>query len=754
MITTSKIKMDLTRPGVTPLVHAVQADRYSRNLEIALYSDGKPFAIPEAVSVVIRYSKFDGKGGEYDTLPDGTQAWSAKRNVLTVALAPQVLTMPGFVEVSIALIVQEIQLSVFAIKLHVQPTASAKIADSEDYFYVTGILPAPSEAEAGQYFRIAAVDENGKITAVEAVTLSGSSGVESDPTVSDWAKKPEKPEYTAQEVGAEPVGTAASAVSAHDSNTAAHEDIRQLIRELAQGITDLGSSTIPDYWQEYLDEKVETIRALQNAAGQNSFSYAVITDSHIDCNLAGRGPALAKYLMDKCGIKYAMHLGDACPRGVMKTKEEGESRYAEIEEMLAPLRDRLLQTQGNHDAAYGGEDWDGDGNMDYYLYNYTPAEMFERIYRKVGLVGNVHFDPAGSNAYYIDDTSNRVRYIVLNTHCTKWELNENGHAKYNNMRIFRYTQAQYDFLSSDALATVPDDHYRVVVCSHVPMNQTEEMPEGDVMGELLKAYCNKTTYTGSYEGTGEAAGGAAYTNLFDQSADGFKEGYRFTSSFAESADTNAIITNYIPYTVADAGRILHLKGIDTSVNGGTRYCRVAVYDSDKNLLDGGGVQLPTNCASGFVQSGYDEAVAVWPLGTTDTGTSAPFYDENTAYIRIGGYLSGAAEDVVVTFDENIQEGSGERYDSVSVDVDFSEAKGTLICYHGGHIHTDSSWTPYGFPIITTRCDAQAENTDALKQERVAGTVTEQSFDIFTVNMDSGKIYATKIGAGDDRVITF
>lgn len=49
--------------------------------------------------------------------------------------------------------------------------------------------------------------------------------VETDPTVPEWAKEPEKPEYTPQEVGADPAGAAAVAVAAHDADEDAHEEL-------------------------------------------------------------------------------------------------------------------------------------------------------------------------------------------------------------------------------------------------------------------------------------------------------------------------------------------------------------------------------------------------------------------------------------------------------------------------------------------------------------------------------------------------
>ena len=52
---------------------------------------------------------------------------------------------------------------------------------------------------------------------------------ETDPTVPAWAKAAEKPIYTAQEVGADPQGTAAAAAAAHNTSAEAHADIRQAI---------------------------------------------------------------------------------------------------------------------------------------------------------------------------------------------------------------------------------------------------------------------------------------------------------------------------------------------------------------------------------------------------------------------------------------------------------------------------------------------------------------------------------------------
>lgn len=169
MIITSKIKMDLQQQNQMPVVNAVQNDRYCRNLEMELYAGETVWPVPEDAAVVVSYLKADGKGGEYDTLPDGTAGWSAQEHILTVALAPQMLTAPGLVRMTVSLIQEEKQISTFTVLIKVAQAVSAAVAESEDYYYVTRFLPMPEGAETGKYLRISGVDEAGNVISLEAV---------------------------------------------------------------------------------------------------------------------------------------------------------------------------------------------------------------------------------------------------------------------------------------------------------------------------------------------------------------------------------------------------------------------------------------------------------------------------------------------------------------------------------------------------------------------------------------------------------
>lgn len=165
MIVTHKLTLDLIRWGVKPRVDVSQDDRYSRNLEILLLANGLTFTPPGECRVLIRYKKPDGTGGSYDTLPDGTRAWSITGNVLTLALAPQVCTVPGGVSMVVSMTAGSSELSSFEIQLDVHPLPG-DVAPSQEYVNVTGFVPQPVTAEVGQYLQVAAVDRFGHVTVV------------------------------------------------------------------------------------------------------------------------------------------------------------------------------------------------------------------------------------------------------------------------------------------------------------------------------------------------------------------------------------------------------------------------------------------------------------------------------------------------------------------------------------------------------------------------------------------------------------
>ena len=89
------------RRGSLPHVDAVQGDSNTRAVEISLKSNGVPWQVPDDTVVNIGFSKPDGTRGLYGSLPNHTSAAVVSGSKVTAKLAPQVLTCPGDVNVSV-----------------------------------------------------------------------------------------------------------------------------------------------------------------------------------------------------------------------------------------------------------------------------------------------------------------------------------------------------------------------------------------------------------------------------------------------------------------------------------------------------------------------------------------------------------------------------------------------------------------------------------------------------------------------------
>lgn len=111
---------------------------------------------------------------------------------------------------------------------------------------------------------------------------------ETDPTVPSWAKTSEKPVYTPAEIGAEPNGTASSAVSSHNTDDLSHNDIRLLVNALTERLNALADSD--DTTLDQMSEIVAYIKSnkeLLYDVTTNKISYADVIDNLVT-NVGGK----------------------------------------------------------------------------------------------------------------------------------------------------------------------------------------------------------------------------------------------------------------------------------------------------------------------------------------------------------------------------------------------------------------------------------------------------------------------------------
>lgn len=83
--------------------------------------------------------------------------------------------------------------------------------------------------------------------------------------------------------------------------------------------------------------------------------------------------------------------------------------------------------------------------------------------------------------------------------------------------------------------------------------------------------------------------------------------------------------------------------------------------------------------------------------------------------------------------------------------DFSENKAELIMYLCGHSHKDRDAVSGGVLHISTGCDAYCKDDD---MPRPVGVIENTLFDLFLVDQDKRTVQAFRIGAGNDRVLTY
>lgn len=149
------------------------------------------------------------------------------------------------------------------------------------------------------------------------------------------------------------------------------------------------------------------------------------------------------------------------------------------------------------------------------------------------------------------------------------------------------------------------------------------------------------------------SGGSSYVNLADTASSDWLTNKRINSSKnivdvteSQRGDDTVVVTNFIDIVGVQK---LHIKGLDvlSALSSGQNYGRFYVYDSNKTVLV---ASAQPSTTSYVTVADYDSSV--WIIDCEAYLGEWGFADER--YVRLGGILTGAAEDVIITADENIQ----------------------------------------------------------------------------------------------------
>lgn len=147
MIITQKCNLDFAVRDFRQRIHVVQGDSESRILELTLLENGEPWNLPEGAGIALRFQKPDGTGGVYDTMPDGTAAWSVQGNVVSLRLASQLMSVPGHVDSQLMIMKEGAILGSFSFSIVVEQDPSYNAVESVGYWNWSKFIQGPSAYE-------------------------------------------------------------------------------------------------------------------------------------------------------------------------------------------------------------------------------------------------------------------------------------------------------------------------------------------------------------------------------------------------------------------------------------------------------------------------------------------------------------------------------------------------------------------------------------------------------------------------------
>ena len=273
------------------------------------------------------------------------------------------------------------------------------------------------------------------------------------------------------------------------------------IAELAESSTGV---VIPSYWQTEVDDTVSKIKALQDVNGNNLLCFGWCSDMHIPVNGTAYEEnigSVAARVMKECNIPLFLMTGDMLTADTSTEISAMPTAYKKAWEYLSHIgKERIIAVKGNHDA------WTGnDGNDNYYVKGLSPEKLYNQIFAPQAEDFKREFGADGSY-FFIDYKPQKTRFICLNSHWAAYEENQDGTAKYSTQKGSGFGQAQFDWLAQTAL-NIPED-YSAVIALHVPPSDSLEdgrhyvtndhSRDLNILRGIITAYCNKTSYSGSY----------------------------------------------------------------------------------------------------------------------------------------------------------------------------------------------------------------------------------------------------------------
>lgn len=224
------------------------------------------------------------------------------------------------------------------------------------------------------------------------------------------------------------------------SGMALRDVVNFLVEEVVKKNIDVDVSSLPDYWQ---DDVVDAL-AYTMSLDDGYIHHLVTTDTHYDGNYK-KSALIQKVLYDTGMYSKVINLGDVTNGATETTAGNVISDYEDY-------GDDFLLVLGNHDD-----------------YQATPSLLYPLIENNVHAIG----EEKNLFNYYVDDTTNHIRYICINTprggnsrSLARQYINE-APSGYHVMILTHYPYIGYTFYvdGQERSAHLPSGAGELLVCN-------------------------------------------------------------------------------------------------------------------------------------------------------------------------------------------------------------------------------------------------------------------------------------------------
>nr|DAL21219.1 MAG TPA_asm: Calcineurin-like phosphoesterase [Caudoviricetes sp.] len=762
-----KIRIDFDNPGLPQHISAVENDSQSRFFQAMLYENGKAYTAPAGASYSIMYRGFGPQNqGWYDTISDGSgkrTACKVSGNVVTCEIARQALQVPGHVSIVLCVTTGKgYMVKSWPIECDCKNDRYDSTAEIQSFFYITQVSNA---------------DWNRAIQALEELKNT------IDPTLSLSGKAAD-----AAKVG-EAVGELKEDLSkkaecsffayGSDGKTITVSDDYKTVDFSGESITIKGDTNKLLPWSKIIDAAKQNTELTVNGSAITGSAYIIGYSPKRDIVVVINPDQLPHGFYTLYGHIYTTIV------------------FGPLYEQMLAKKTNALEVRMNNLKLYGE-------TVAYFDNGFVPEITYEGNNSTIKFKANISLNLYGGiNGTF---TSSDIIAAAKAAGITVDEANYTVTGKSYVLYVNKLTST---VKALNSITRLPSQNIIILYAHHYmsiefgPLYEQVLAKKTNARISSLEEKTSITSYVPSYYQVHmEEKSKEILQNMEDVGKNGDTFIFITDLHWESNTKNSPALVKYLEEnlninTILCGGDLINQGTKENMENNMRKAVRafsnlrlssfpIAFGNHDSNWNDYGGQhdyperKFNASAQYALMQKQSEELISYFtttgwnfyfdkPATKTryivlDTGESGAFY----AYSELSkalldtpaGYhivimahwlydasISTACVNIQKMIDAYNSRGSVSISDNA---YNYSSAVAHISLLLGGHLHNDMSWsTESGIPVVLVDCDA-GYRTDNTVYPFVAGTITEQAFDVITLDYINNTVKCVRIGRGANR----